>query len=33
LWELDRCNPEGAIGREHFLAWKLVNKGPIESMS
>ena len=33
LWELDRWEPQGAIGREHFLAWKLLNKGPIESMS
>jgi hypothetical protein len=33
LWELDRWALEGAIGPEHFRAWKLVNKGPIESMS
>jgi hypothetical protein len=33
LWELDRWALEGAIRAEHFRAWKLVNKGPIESMS
>jgi hypothetical protein len=33
LGEMERWDPEGAIRPEHFRAWKLVNKGPIESMS